>query len=359
MAETLELQQVKCPSCRRVITSFNPFLAEVECPYCHNKAFNPLITSKKVPIPERLIAFQTQESDFEKSMITHLVEGQYVPADIFQCIGTGKVVKAYLPMFLYEGKYEASWSAKVAYNAEETRIENGKPVNRTVTGYTPQNGTARGNFAFLCLAYDGTDIPEELRSFANRFPYKASASREYDPTLLKGDNLTTLAVDADPDVVWSREGEKTINAYARDSALGQLSGEAYQNFRCTASYELKHAGRYVLAPFWFVYYTYNREQHYFLMDGLGEFTAMSAPVDRKEERYVKRKKRGRKFFFWLWLPIVIGYFLGLETDVAIGLFVLWAIIALLIYLITSIQIHRRLKASQKARQEGAKAISEK
>ena len=55
MSETLELQQVICPSCKQVITSFSPFQAEVECPYCHNKAFNPLITAKKVPIMYQLI----------------------------------------------------------------------------------------------------------------------------------------------------------------------------------------------------------------------------------------------------------------------------------------------------------------
>ena len=30
MSETLELQQVICPSCKQVITSFSPFQAEVE-----------------------------------------------------------------------------------------------------------------------------------------------------------------------------------------------------------------------------------------------------------------------------------------------------------------------------------------
>ena len=353
MAETLELQQVKCPSCRRVITSFNPFLAEVECPYCHNKAFNPLITSKKVPVPERLITFQTKESDFETSMVSRLVEGEYVPRDIFQCIGTGKVVKAYLPMFLYEGRYEASWSAKVAYEADETRMVNGRAVNKSVKGYVPQSGTSRGNFAFLCLAYEGNDIPEELRIFANKFPYKAAASKEYDPTLLKEEGLTTLALNADSDLVWSNVGEKQVNDLARSSALEQLSDEEVKNFRCTTSYEMKHGGRYVLAPFWFVYYTYNNEQHYFLMDGLGEFTAMSAPVDQEEEKYVKRKKRTRKTVFWLWPLLVVFYFLGLDPEVVAFLFVVWAIVAIVVRIVTGYKIKRRLKASMEARKAAA------
>ena len=356
MAETLELQQVKCPSCRRVITSFNPFLAEVECPYCHNKAFNPLITAKKVPVPERLILFQTEEKDFEKSMVSHLVEGEYVPRDIFQCIGTGKVVKAYLPMFLYEGRYEASWSAKVAYDADQIPLEPGKSNVRTIRGYLPQNGTARGNFAFLCLAYEGDDIPEELRNFANKFPYKTSASKEYDPTLLKEKGLTTLALNADSDVVWSRAGERQVNDLAYNCALEQLSGQDVKNFHCTSSYELKHSGRYVLAPFWFVYYTYNREQHHFLMDGLGEFAAMSMPVDQEEVKYVKRKKRTRKTIFWLWPLLAIGYFLGLEPALVFLFFVIWLIAAIVSACVTGYKIKRRLKNSLKARKTAAEQL---
>ena len=353
MAETLELQQVKCPSCRRVITSFNPFLAEVECPYCHNKAFNPLITSKKVPVPERLLVFQTEEKDFEKAIVSRLVEGEYVPREIFQCIGAGKFVKAYLPMFLYEGTYEASWSAKVAYAADETHLRNGKVANTSVWGYAPQSGTARGNFAFLCLAYEGDDIPEELRNFANKIPYKTSASREYDPALLKEEGLTTWALNADAEVVWSRVGEKQVNDLANKSAREQLSGEEVKNFHCTSSYEMKHGGRYVLAPFWFVFYTYNHEQHHFLMDGLGEFAAMSIPVDEEEVKYVKRQKRIRKTILWLWLLGILGCFLGLPPEVCGYFLIVWAIAAVVARIVTGYNIKKRLKASKKARQDAA------
>ena len=357
MAETLELQQVVCPSCRRVITSFNPFLAEVECPYCHNKAFNPLITAQKVPVPERMIPFQSDEKEFEASMVAHLVAREHVPRDIFQCIGTGKVVKAYLPMFLFEGRYETSWSAQIAFDGAQVPLETGKSSVKTVGGYMPQTGTARGNFAFLCLAYKGNDIPEELRNFANRFPYRATASKAYDPTLLKEEGLTTLALNTDAEQVWSSKGERMVNEMGRDNAQGQLSGQDFKNFRCSTSYETKHGGRYVLAPFWFVYYTYNNEQHYFLMDGLGEYTAMSAPVDLQEEKFVMRKKRNRTIVAWLWPLIAIGYFfLGLERNLAIFLFILWAIIAIVTWNVAGSQIKRRLKASKEARKAGAAGL---
>lgn len=113
MAKTIELQQVICPSCRQVINSFNPFEALVECPYCHNKAFNPLITAKKVPVPERIITFTTTEADFEKEMVRQLVETDYTPTDIFSAISPGNVIRAYMPMFLFEGKYNSTWTCSV------------------------------------------------------------------------------------------------------------------------------------------------------------------------------------------------------------------------------------------------------
>lgn len=183
MAETLELQQVICPSCRQVITSFSPFQAEVECPYCHNKAFNPLITAKKVPVPERILIFKTNEGDFEKAMINNLVERDYVPTDIFSSINPGNIIKAYLPMFLYEGTYRSSWSCKVAVETTEVRASSdGKSVNnKKVKKFLPHTGTSQGNFAFLCLAYEGKDIQRNCVSSPSNIPTMCWAQKNTTP----------------------------------------------------------------------------------------------------------------------------------------------------------------------------------
>lgn len=357
MAETLELQQVICPSCKQVISSFSPFAAQVECPYCHNKAFNPLITSKKVPIPERLIVFKTTENDFEQEMIANLVQRDFVPRDIFSIINPENVIKAYLPMFLYEGRYQSSWSCKVAYQTTEVRAtSDGKGVTeKEVKKYLPQTGTSQGNFSFLCLAYEGKDIPEELRSFSTQFPYNAMASKEYDPALLgleENENLMTIPLDADTDLVWNKYGDSLVNQIASDNAKQQLSGEDIKDFRASNSYDLKHNGRYVLAPFWFVYYTYNNEKHYFLMDGLGESTAMTTPVDQEELAFVESKERIKKIVTWLWPLAVLLMFVASFT---VGLITLgvWLVAKIVVGIIMNKQINDRLDASREARQQAA------
>ena len=361
MADSLELQQVICPSCKQVISSFSPFAAEVECPYCHNKAFNPLITAKKVPVPERLIVFKTDENNFEQAMVANLVERDYVPTDIFSCINPENVIKAYLPMFLYEGRYQSSWSCKVAYEATEVRAtSDGKGVkNKTVKKFAPHTGTSQGNFAFLCLAYEGKDIPDELRTFSTQFPYNTMASMEYDPNLLgldSEDNLLTLPMDADTDLIWNKYGDSLVNEIAIDNAKQQLSGEEIQDFKASNSYDLKHNGRYVLAPFWFVYYTYNNEKHYFIMDGLGENSAMSTPINKEEVAFVEGKERIAKIVSWLWiLAIILMFVAGFTAGVlTLGL---WLVAKIVVRKVMNNQIQARLDASREARRVAASRLS--
>ena len=358
MAETLELQQFICPSCKQVITSFSPFQAEVECPYCHNKAFNPLITAKKIPVPERIIVFKTTENDFEKNLISNLVERDYVPTDIFQCINPDNVIKAYLPMFLYEGTYQSSWSCKVAIEVNEVRASGNSVKNKTVKKFTPHTGTSQGNFAFLCLAYEGKDIPEELRAFGSQFPYNIMASKEYDPALLGidgSDSPMTMAVDTDTDLVWNKYGNDLVNELACDSALKQLSGDDIKDFRASNSYDLKHSGRYVLAPFWFVYYTYNNEKHYFIMDGLGENTSMTTPVNKDEVAFVDSKERIKTIVKWLWpLAFVLMYFATFA--VAVGFLAVWFIAKLIVIKVMDHQIETHLNESRAKRQAAANRL---
>ena len=357
MADSLELQQVICPSCKQVITSFSPFAAEVECPYCHNKAFNPLITAKKIPVPERLIVFKTNENDFEQALISNLVERDYVPTDIFNCINPDNVIKAYLPMFLYEGQYQSSWSCKVAYEATEVRAtSDGKGVkNKTVKKYAPQTGTSQGNFAFLCLAYEGKDIPEELRTFSTQFPYNTMASKEYDPNLLgldAEDSPMTLPLDADTDLIWNKYGDSLVNQMASDNAKQQLSGEDIKDFRASNSYNLKHNGRFVLAPFWFVYYTYNNEKHYFIMDGLGENTAMTTPVNQEEVAFVNGKERIKTIVSWLWPLAILMWFL-LDFTAALVTLGVWFVAKIIVNMMMNKQIQSRLDISREARRAAA------
>ena len=351
----LELQQAKCPNCGANITSFNAFKADVECPYCHQKAFNPLITSKQVPVPERLIVFKSDENDFSKAMVNALIDQDYVPTDIFKCINPGNVIKAYLPMYLYEGKYQASWSCSVAYKTTQVKAsaDGTKVRNETVKKFQPMSGTSNGNFEFLCLAYEGEDIPEELKNFTLTFPYNVRDSKEYDPSLLgleDDKDLKTLAVNTEPELVWDSHGEELVNQLAQQTAIQQVNGQEVKDFKASSSYDLTTKGRYVLAPFWFVYYMYKGEKYYFLMDGLGEHHALSNPVNEVEVAEVAKKNKVKKRVTYCWIIALATIFTG-----AIPLTIVLTIIWLIAKLITDSVMNKKIAAILETSREQRRA----
>lgn len=147
MAETRELQVLRCPACNAKFTNFSVYKKTVTCPACHNVITNPVAETRKEDMPERMIPFSTQESDFESALTNTLINQDYVPRDIFQAINAGNVFRAYLPMYLYEGSYQASWSCESSYRDQEVKVSSKSVSTREVKKWRPQNGNASGNFA--------------------------------------------------------------------------------------------------------------------------------------------------------------------------------------------------------------------
>lgn len=351
--ETLRLQQVICPSCKRPITTFNPKKLMTECPYCHSKMVNPLVKPKDVPVPERIIPFSTNEASFENAMVNALIDQDYVPTNIFEAISTGDVIQTYLPMYLFEGTYNASWSCESSYMDQRVSKNSTEEVKK----WRPQNGTAAGNFAFLCLANEGNEIPEELRQFTKLFPYDVMMSKEYNEDMIdfNDDNLMTLERNADETLVWQKHGKDMVEETAKRAALNQIGNQEIRNFRASSSFNLTTKGKYVYAPFWFVYYNYSGSQYHFLMDGTGQRTEYSYPVNQDEVDFVNSKEKIKGYVKWLWLLAIVLFFLFNFTTAVVYL-VIWFIGKLVVNKIMNNKIQEQLEKSRVQRQAGASRI---
>lgn len=364
MAEenTFKLQQVVCPSCKRPINTFNPNKLMAECPYCHSKLVNPLVKPKEVPMPERIIPFTTNEQTFENAMTNALINQDYVPTNIFEAISIGDVIQAYLPMYLFEGTYNASWSCESSYEDQKVDISNnwggGKDIStKTVKKWRPQNGNAAGNFSFLCLANEGDEIPDELRQFTKLFPYDVMMSKEFQPEMIdyNDDNLMTLERNADMQLVWQKNGKEMVEQTAEEAAHFQIGNQEIRNFRAQSSYSLTSQGKYVLVPFWFIYYNFAGGQYHFLMDGTGQRTQHSYPVDQQQVDFVNGKEKIKTIVKWLWpLAILLMFVAGFKVGAI--LLVVWFIAKLIVNKVMDNQIQNMLDEARAAREASANRL---
>lgn len=361
MAENLNLQIIECPGCRKPLTSFSAFKSTVTCPRCGKVMKNPTVVSKPAEMPERMIPFTSQESDFEQAMINSLVEQDYVPKNIFEAINADNVFRAYLPMYIFEGSYQSSWSCESSYQDQEVKIRNnwtdsGKTLStEKVKKWRPQNGNASGNFGFLCLANEGSeDLPEELRNFTYQFPYDVMLSKKFDGDLLtdEDDRLITIPRNADATLVWQKHGKNLVDEIAQNAALEQIGNQEIRNFRASSSFNLTTKGEYILVPFWFVYYTYNNQTYNFMMDGTGQHTSYSYPVDQEEVNFVNSKEKINKIVKWLWLLSIVLFFI-FDFTTAVVYLIVWFVAKLIVNKVMRNQINTHLNASREARRAAA------
>lgn len=361
MAETRELQKIACPSCGSKITKFGRFDRTLVCPACGNTIINPVAETRKEDMPERMIPFTTQEGDFESALVNTLVNQDYVPKNVFQAINTGNVFRAYLPMYLYEGTYQASWSCESSYSDQEVKIsdswtDNSKKIStKNVKKWRPQNGNASGNFGFLCLANESADdLPQELRNFTSQFPYDVMMSKKFDPEMLgeEDSNLITIPRNADETLVWQKHGKNLVDDTAERAALDQIGNQEIRNFRASSSCSLTTKGEYMLVPFWFVYYTYDNQKYNFMMDGTGQHYSYTYPVDQEEVDFVNGKEKIKNIVKWLWLLLFVVWYLS-NYGVAFAYLAIWIVAKIFVNKKINKDIDDRLTESRNARQSAA------
>lgn len=363
MTETLKLQTLTCPSCTRQISSFNPFSSSVKCPSCGTVIKNPMVDTKDTPAPERIIPFTSTQDDFERSMVNALVNTDYVDRHVFEGINPDNIFRQYLPMYLYEGTFNSSWSCESSYRDQQVKISNSwtsdsKTIStKEVKKWRPQNGTATGNFAFLCLANEGDKaVPNELREFTKLFPYNVMCSKEFHPDLLPADeNQLGIAKNADATLVWQKYGKDMVDKTAQDAAMIQIGDQEIKNFRASSSFTLTTKGVYVLVPFWFVYYTFKNQKYHFLMDGLGETNSYTYPVDEEDVAFTKSKEKIKNIVKWLWpLALVLMFLINFTVGlIALGV---WFIAKFVINKIMDKQIAENLENTRNLRQQGASRL---
>jgi len=296
---SVKIVQIKCPNCGGQLNNVGPFSTTKVCGYCHKEFQVTGTMDKEMDTPDRIVTFKTSKEDFERELLAFLAKEDYAPNDIFDLTEFANVDGIYLPMYLYEGKYESSWNCSVGYSENEVvASSDGKSVkNTTVIKYRPQSGTTKSDYAFVCLAYEGEEVKEELVNYARTFNYDKHGAKAFEPKFLEGFNF--MLHNLDKEATWDKWGADTIDYIAEQNSISQVPGETYKDFIYSVSTDTKHDGRLVFIPFWMVYYTYNDEQHHVIMDGTGNNGITgSTPIDWERKAAVQKWYDIAKYVKW-------------------------------------------------------------
>lgn len=309
---SIQIQQIKCPQCGGQLNSVGPFSPTKICAYCHSEFNVTGVMDKEMPTPERMLVFSTTKDDFERAVLDLLAKEDYAPNDIFDTAAFKDVEGIYLPMYLYEGKYDCSWNCSVGYYENEVvASSDGKSVkNKQVMKYRPQSGSTRNNFAIVCAAYEGPEIKPELIEYARAYHYDRQLAKTFDESFMEGYNFVLHNLDKES--TWDKWGNSSIDYLAEQDSLNQIPGEEYKDFRCSVSVDQKHDGRLVFLPFWMVYYDYNGQNHYVIMDGTGNSSiAGTTPVDQERVEAVEKWHKIAKYVQWGAWASLLAIFKGL------------------------------------------------
>ena len=269
-SNSIELKQMKCPGCGYNITSFKPFEATVECPYCHEKSLNPFVVDKVIRQPEKIIPFNSTQDDFGNSLVSTLIDDDFVPANVFDSLSFDDVVKTYVPMYQYQGKYSSDWDG---YIRKSKTKKDGKKAYYDV----PVDGHAKGNFNVFASAYDGDDIPSELNTFINEVEFDRGdiLPFSYDYLGLDSDkSILTYELNYDEDRAWAEIGEDKVYDLAEEEIKAKHRN--VRDISVSTDYEIKNQ-IYLMSPFWFVYYQVKNRKYHFTMDGIESQCDYTAP----------------------------------------------------------------------------------
>ena len=258
----ITLHQVECPKCHGQLNSTNPLSGQYACPFCCTVFHITANMTIQAEMPEQIIPFTISEKDFEKVAWQKLIEEKYAPENISGLIEFENIRGFYLPVFLYDGQYECSWSCKVKQIPENTDTTN---TQKSI--YSLQNGVSKSGYTFVCPAYNGVESSNELAEYICSLKCKSSDLKSFHSDDLSG--YFFLPGNRNSSEVWNQWGEKTLDSIARTNTLTQLQSSDIKEFNCTVSSGSSHEGKYVFFPVWMIRYQYNNKLHHIYMDGTG------------------------------------------------------------------------------------------
>ena len=289
---SLQLVELSCPKCGGNLR-YVPGMAFANCPFC--QASVALVQAGRVGALEdtayRMARFRVTEAEFRDRLLSYLAEGDYTPADVLEAAQVQTHTGLFAPVYLYEGRWMARFSASCGFEHNETYVDEERvqdaggrtrtrPVTRTrtVTDWRPLSGEASG--AYRLTALSSKQVPAEVASLCENIDGLELVHVEM--SSLQGYALEAYA--SEPAEAFRARGTAALDALVEPEVKRRLQGDRQKDLR----YDTERREETVLRlyrPVWLALYAYGGQTYVFASDGVTDRTAGTRPEDtalRKE-----------------------------------------------------------------------------
>ncbi|MBO4790526.1 MAG: hypothetical protein J5492_05895 [Oxalobacter sp.] len=297
--------EYSCTACGAKL-QYSPGSQSLQCPYCGAKV--DIATGEKTPSAgdsKYVVPLSVDRQQLQNAAYRYMFSQEDAPDDILDYATFTKTKLRYVPCYVYQGSYDAVWTASFGYDRTESYMVNGKVRTRTVTDWRPANGRDFGDFAVM--SYAGEPLPGQVVGML-----EASSGPEnmkpYDPAYLINSDVSEFAATAEE--IYQRDGESKVNAVIEQNIYKHAQGDRQRDWRWKSNVQKESIP--VLVPIGQMTFEYKGKEYTVWCDGTDEgvFTGDELPVDT-----TRSKKLMLGHIPWVGTVVgaIAGYFLFSET----------------------------------------------
>ncbi len=259
-----EKRQVKCRSCN-AISVLDPGRQAQTCQFCGAAELVAYEETKPGFRPESVLPFTLSEGQAREGIRKWYGRLWLAPSKLKAAALTDTVRGAYLPYWTFDAQVDATWTAEAGhyYTTTETYMEGGQLRTRQVQQirWEPVAGRVRHFFDDDLVCASVGVHPELMRGVE---PFPTDKLRPYDPGYVAGWVVERYQIDL---VAAAQRAREAMNAQLRALCVQQIPGDTYRNLEVAADYS-GQTFKHILAPVWFLTYTFGRRSYQCAMNGV-------------------------------------------------------------------------------------------
>ena len=259
-----ERRQVKCQSCN-AISVLDPSRQAQNCEFCGSAQLVPYEETKPAFCPESVLPFKISESVARDRIRAWYGKLWLAPSALAKKALTDTVRGIYLPYWTFDARVDAEWTAEAGhyYYTTETFEQNGRVQTRQVqhVRWEPAGGTFQQAFDDDLVCASVGIHADLLRGIE---PFPTGELKPYDAGYVAGWVVERYQIDL---IAAAQRSREAMDAKMRALAAQQVPGDTFRNLSVRTSYSAQ-TFKHILAPVWFLSYTYGARVFQCAMNGV-------------------------------------------------------------------------------------------